>query len=553
MEEPASETNDDKDPCQQCSEQTNFPDEKDELHEKNQELSSRQKKKKLRAEKRRERMKELKILKKEIKMKKKAEDNKQNNIELNSERLDETEYYFENGLRKVYPYCYVFSCYAKGRWVNRNIGEVIGSEFGLDSDDEMENAFKEGRITVNNQKVSEDYKLQNHDYLSHKLHRHENPVTAAPIEILADTDNVLVVNKPSSIPTHPCGRYRYNSMQSILKKEYGYPNLLTTHRLDRLTSGVLIFSKTYEQATHFKELLTQRQMEKEYVCRVEGEFPEGNIKVDQPLEALWNKVRLQIISPKGKPSCTHFKRLSFNGRSSVVRCYPKTGRTHQIRVHLQYLGHPIINDYFYNSAAWGPNGGKGGDYKVDFQELCKKITEEHMATVWEKGENPLYVQKFGNQEFSQVNATSDIKEERIQDESAPKRAKLECNTNSLEHCQSLTIDHSVNNPKVENIKSETDACSKICDGNLILNKTSCNESEKDSSDSKLYRPLFDKQKMILEKSCSTCKKNLIDPSEKHLTMFLHACLYKGNDWKYETGLPEWAHPDWCREDDFMLK
>ena len=88
------------------------------------------------------------------------------------------------------------------------------------------------------------------------------------------------------------------------------------------------------------------------------------IVVDKPLLRISAKIGAHIIHETGKESLTVFNKISSDGQTSIIRCFPKTGRTHQIRVHLQYLGFPIVNDSSYNSYAFGPAKGKNGDYGV---------------------------------------------------------------------------------------------------------------------------------------------------------------------------------------------
>jgi tRNA pseudouridine synthase 8/2,5-diamino-6-(5-phospho-D-ribitylamino)-pyrimidin-4(3H)-one deaminase len=90
-------------------------------------------------------------------------------------------------------------------------------------------------------------------------------------------------------------------------------------------------------------------VQKHYLAKVHGQFPEGEIKVDQPIFKRDSNQGLQIVDPKGKPATTLFNRISTDGTTSIVKCTPITGRTHQIRVHLQWLGHAIINDPIYNA------------------------------------------------------------------------------------------------------------------------------------------------------------------------------------------------------------
>lgn len=96
--------------------------------------------------------------------------------------------------------------------------------------------------------------------MKNTVHRHEPPVVGTPLEILVDDGEVLVVDKPPSIPVHPCGRFRHNTVIFILGKEHGISELYTIHRLDRLTSGVLLFARTQETSQKLGQLVRGRQV-----------------------------------------------------------------------------------------------------------------------------------------------------------------------------------------------------------------------------------------------------------------------------------------------------
>lgn len=114
------------------------------------------------------------------------------------------------------------------------------------------------------------YPFQNNDFLRNTVHRHEPPVTAQPIRILAEDEEVVVVDKPSSLPVHPCGRFRHNTVIFILGKEHGLRELHTLHRLDRMTSGVLMFAKTAAVSKRIDEQVRQRQVRARSCCCAPG-------------------------------------------------------------------------------------------------------------------------------------------------------------------------------------------------------------------------------------------------------------------------------------------
>ncbi|XP_046735586.1 RNA pseudouridylate synthase domain-containing protein 2-like isoform X2 [Diprion similis] len=419
------------------------------------------------------------------------------------ERYNETSYYVENGLRKVYPYYFTFTTFTKGRWVGEKILEVFAREFRAHPAEEYERCIRAGTLTVNYQRVEIDYRLRHNDLLANVVHRHEVPVTSEPITVVHMDEDLVVVNKPASIPVHPCGRYRHNTVVFILAKEYNLKNLRTIHRLDRLTSGILLFGRTPKKARQMEHQIRNRQVHKEYVCRVDGEFPEDEVVCAEPIEVVSYKIGVCKVSEKGKDCVTTFKRLSFNGKSSVVLCKPQTGRMHQIRVHLQYLGYPVVNDPLYNHVVFGPMKGKGGNIGKTDEELVKDLIGIHNAENWlgMDGDSEMSLFKPKLDIEDQVLATND------KDAASPSSSP---------------------SPPEEDLKAL-----KVTVG------TQTGSEPPDSS--------FANEKVTTDPHCYECKVKYRDPKPSDLVMYLHAWRYRGPGWEYETPLPAWAGTDWGRE------
>ncbi|KAI5453932.1 hypothetical protein NCC49_004927 [Naganishia albida] len=276
-------------------------------------------------------------------------------------------------LRYCEPYYHPYRTNVKQRWIGRQILEVISTEFRDRSVDYYRHALASGVTKVNGKVVGPEYILKNGDRIENTVHRHEPPVTISPILLLHrdDEKQFIVISKPGSVPVHATGRYFKHTVLEMLKSDLGV-TAYSVNRLDRLTSGLMILALTGKASTGLAEEFIKGHVKKEYLARVNGEFPEEEITVDQSLLTIDRQMGVVICTPVGKDAKTIFKRVHYDAtrNQSVVHCKPITGRTHQIRVHLQYIGHPIVNDPLYGtSEIWGPNLGRGGvDLTPDIPE-----------------------------------------------------------------------------------------------------------------------------------------------------------------------------------------
>ncbi|CAB0043603.1 unnamed protein product [Trichogramma brassicae] len=455
------------------------------------------------------------------------------------ERYNETSYYIENGLRKVYPYYFTFTTFTKGRWVGEKILEVFAREFRAHPAEEYERCIRAGTLTVNYQKVDVDYRLRHNDLLANVVHRHEVPVTSEPITVIHMDEDVVVVNKPASIPVHPCGRYRHNTVVFILAKEYGLKNLRTIHRLDRLTSGILLFGRTPKKARQMEHQIRNRQVKKQYVCRVEGEFPEEEIVCSEPIEVVSYKIGVCKVSEKGKDCLTKFKRLSYNGQTSVVLCKPQTGRMHQIRVHLQYLGYPVCNDPLYNHTVFGPVKGKGGMIGKSDEELVKDLIGIHNAENWlgMDGDSEMSLFKTTKLELDDRLPSSDKEGSPSStpslndEEQQQQQVQSTSSPSSQDQSATSTTSTSTSTSTVQQQQQTPQPSLKVTVG------TQTGSEPPDS--------IFSNDKVTVDQHCYECKVKYRDPKPSDLVMYLHAWRYCGPGWEYETPLPAWAASDWA--------
>ena len=260
------------------------------------------------------------------------------------------------------PYNYVFTCRAKGRWFGKLLLDAYAEEFKSLERSVIEERIKDGKITVNNEKIGIGYVVKQHDIISQLVLRTESPVYNIPIKIIGETEDFIAVFKPHSIPIHAAGGYIYNSLMKQLDKHY-FP----VHRLDRVTAGIIVMSKSEKAAKTFAEMIKQNKISKTYVARVVGSFPEKELVVDVPIIETKETRARRETGTGGKESKTIFKLLKTNGIESLVECKPITGRTHQIRAHLSHIGFPISNDEMY--------GGPFSGLTIEEEESLRKAKE----------------------------------------------------------------------------------------------------------------------------------------------------------------------------------
>ncbi|CAH0541491.1 bifunctional tRNA pseudouridine(32) synthase/23S rRNA pseudouridine(746) synthase RluA [Vibrio marisflavi] len=175
------------------------------------------------------------------------------------------------------------------------------------------------------------------------------PPTDPWIDIVFQDDDILVVNKPSGLLSVP-GKLQehYDSMWSRLVEEFA--EIQVVHRLDMSTSGLMLLAKNKQAERALKKQFQYRLTHKIYYARVWGNLARDEGEVDLPLICDWpNRPRQKVCFEHGKPSKTLYQVVEREQQTCVVRLLPITGRSHQLRVHMQALGHPIVGDEFYST------------------------------------------------------------------------------------------------------------------------------------------------------------------------------------------------------------
>jgi len=300
------------------------------------------------------------------------------------------------GIRVPPPCTRVLQTAVKAKWCGRNVLSVIQKEFvDLARPEVIRQVLRNGLLRVNAEKLSiasaSDLQLKMSDTISRVVHWHEPPVLVPneigvekiplPPSVIQefggsnDGSDVLVYvcNKPSSVPVHPAGPYLANSLTVMVEaqEKLHSRSLNPIHRTDRVTSGLTICCTSQIVSRIFHRCLMEGEVHKLYIAKVHGRFPSsqdefnagisavsdmgerqwcnGYVEIVAPVETLDPANGVRAVSAEGKPSKSLFKPFKYNAddNTSLILCVPVTGRNHQLRVHLQWIGFPIINDAQY--------------------------------------------------------------------------------------------------------------------------------------------------------------------------------------------------------------
>ena len=248
------------------------------------------------------------------------------------------------------------------------LDKVLTAELGI-SRSTVQSWLKSDLVKVNGEFVKSNYKAQNGDLVT-ILKKEEEVVTIQPenipLDIVYEDDVLIVVNKPSGMVVHPSKGhysgtlvnallYHSNSLSDSTSEEIYRPGLV--HRIDKDTSGLLVIAKNNDVHQKLAQQIAENKMNREYIAIVDGHFAHETGVIDAPLSRHQTNRLKRVVEKGGKHAVTHFEVLDSFADYSLVSCRLESGRTHQIRAHMEFIKHPIVNDPLYH-----PKGKKATEF-----------------------------------------------------------------------------------------------------------------------------------------------------------------------------------------------
>ena len=237
------------------------------------------------------------------------------------------------------------------------IDKVLTTKISSLSRSRIQELVQERNILVNGKRVKTSYKVQKNDLVSVSVPKLK-PLAVIPedipLDIIYEDQDVIVVNKPQGMVVHPAAGHPDHTLvnallfhtKNLAESPEGFrPGIV--HRIDKDTSGLLMVAKNAFSRESLEKQLAQKTNKRLYLAIVHGNFSEKSGTIEAPIgRDHYNRKKMAVVE-NGKNAVTHFTVLEQFQKFSLIRCQLETGRTHQIRVHLAYIGHPVAGDPLY--------------------------------------------------------------------------------------------------------------------------------------------------------------------------------------------------------------
>ena len=245
----------------------------------------------------------------------------------------------------------------------------------------IQRLIDDGNISVNNKKIKNSYKVQNGDLIIINDIQDEIDIKPEdiPIDIVYEDEDVIIVNKQSGMVVHPApGNYTGTLVNALMHKSKNLSKINgefrpgIVHRIDKDTSGLLIIAKNDNAHAILADELKNKEIKRKYIALVEGIINHDTGSIDAPIGRDANdRKKMCVTSINSKNAVTHFRVIGRYKNTTLIECILDTGRTHQIRVHMKYIKHPVVNDPVY---------GKNNDGSFGQMLHAKEIEFIHPTT-----------------------------------------------------------------------------------------------------------------------------------------------------------------------------
>ena len=250
---------------------------------------------------------------------------------------------------------------------NETINQIIKRKYDL-SCRLFNKLVKNKRIYLNNEKIDTRNIAKINDIITIDLNYDEDNSNIVPnemhLDIIYEDDGLLILNKPAGIPVHPSMLHYTNSLSNGVKFYFDTigikKKIRPVNRLDLDTSGLIIFAKNEYVQEHLIKQMANDTFHKEYLCLADGIFENSTGTIDASIARKQGSIIERCVDINGKAAITDYEVIKTFNNYSLVKCILKTGRRHQIRIHMAHIGHPLIGDTLY---------GNGKSTLIDRQAL----------------------------------------------------------------------------------------------------------------------------------------------------------------------------------------